>query len=177
MSDDMENDVKRLEKIAKRFSQIGSQPDLKMQDIHPLLLDLIHYFQRRLPQTAKGITIQHTFGDIPPVAVNRDLLEWAIENLIKNALDAIKGKTGLITISTGYLSETQKLFIDIADNGVGINVKKRRDIFKAGYSTKKRGWGLGLNFTKRIIEDYHNGRLFIKETHPGKGTTMRIFLG
>ncbi len=177
MSDDMENDVKRLEKIAKRFSQIGSKSDLKIQDIHPLLLDLIRYFKRRLPQTAKGITIQHTFGDIPPVAVNRDLLEWAIENLIKNALDAIKGKTGMVTISTGYLSETQKLFIDIADNGVGINVKMRRDIFKAGYSTKKRGWGLGLNFTKRIIEDYHNGRLLIKETHPGKGTTMRILLG
>jgi signal transduction histidine kinase len=88
----------------------------------------------------------------------------------------VKGKNGVITIQTG-IHDKGKYFIDIEDNGVGMPIKMRRDIFKAGYSTKKRGWGLGLNFTKRIIEENHNGRVFVKESHPGKGTTMRIVLG
>ncbi len=176
MAEDMETDVKRLEKVAARFSQIGSKTDLKLQELDPILDDLIHYFQRRLPQMGKETQIVKKSIVLPPLPINRDLLEWAIENLLKNALDAVKGKNGVITIQTG-IHDKGKYFIDIEDNGVGMPIKMRRDIFKAGYSTKKRGWGLGLNFTKRIIEEYHNGRVFVKESHPGKGTTMRIFLG
>ncbi len=172
---DMEADVNRLEKVAARFSHIGSAAHLTPQDIHQPLHEVVEYLRKRLPKTGKETRLVENFGQLPPVPLNRELFEWAIENLIKNAIDAAQGKKGLIEINTGMLSE-KKLFVDIRDNGTGIQAKRRRDIFKAGYSTKKRGWGLGLNFTKRIIEEYHNGRLFIKETHPGKGTTMRIIL-
>jgi hypothetical protein len=172
---DMESDVKRLEKVAARFSQIGSRTDLKKQDIHQILGDTMAYFHRRLPQN-KEIMIEAKFGVVRPISLNRELFEWAIENLIKNAIDAVKKKKGLIEITTGTLPDNGGVYIDIRDNGTGINAKRRRDIFKAGYSTKKRGWGLGLNFTKRIIEDYHHGRLFIKDSQINKGTTMRIVL-
>lgn len=176
MAADMQTDVKRLEKVAARFSQIGSQTDLREQSIDPILEDVMSYFHRRLPQAGKEIRLVKNFSPLPPLALNRDLFEWAIENLIKNAIDAVKNKKGEIEISTGALAESGGSYIDIRDNGVGIHSKSRRDIFKPGYSTKKRGWGLGLNLAKRIIEEYHQGKLFIKETQPGKGTTMRIIL-
>lgn len=177
MAENMETDVKRLEKVAARFSQIGSKTDLKVQDLDPILDDLVLYFRRRLPQMSKETQIIKNLSSLPPLPINRDLLEWAIENLIKNAVDAVQGKKGVITIASGALAEKDKYYIDIIDNGVGMPPKMRRDIFKAGYSTKKRGWGLGLNFAKRIVEEYHHGRIYIKESHPGKGTTMRIELG
>ncbi len=176
VSQEMESDIKRLEKIAARFSQIGSQTLLKKQDMRPILADVVKYFIRRLPQTGKEIKIVENYGEIPPVALNRDLFEWTIENLIKNAIDAVKGKKGTIKIITGKLPENGKIFIDVCDNGVGISSRGRGDVFKAGYSTKKRGWGLGLVLAKRIVEEYHRGKLFIKESHVGKGTTMRIVL-
>jgi signal transduction histidine kinase len=174
--EDFESDIRRLEKVAARFSQIGSMASLKTQDIHVILKDTIAYFERRLPQSGKEIKIVESFGRIPPIPLNRDLFEWAIENLIKNAIDAVKHKPGIIEIKTGSLPDNGKTFIDIMDNGIGINGKRRRDVFKAGYSTKKRGWGLGLNFTKRIVEDYHGGKLYIKDSHPSRGTTMRIVI-
>ena len=173
---DISIDVKRLEKVAARFSQIGSNAELKKQDIHIIISDVVHYFHRRLPQSGKEIKLITYFGDLPNVPINKDLFEWAVENLIKNAIDAMKGKNGKIEITTGRTPDTHQPFIDFKDNGSGIHVKARRDIFKAGYSTKKRGWGLGLNLSKRIVEDFHKGRLYIKETQIGKGTTMRILL-
>jgi len=174
---DMKSDVNRLEKVAARFSQIGSEVDLKAQDVHQILKDVVAYFHRRLPQSGREIKIIENYSDnVPKIPLNRDLFEWAVENLIKNGLDAIKNNKGLIEITTGVLPDNGRVFIDIKDNGIGITAKRRNDIFKAGYSTKRRGWGLGLNFTKRIIEDYHRGKLTIKESYPGKGTTMRIIL-
>lgn len=174
---DMENDVSRLNKVANRFSQIGSQTDLKKHEVIPILKDTIRYFQRRLPQMGKKIEIIENFQSIPPVQLNRDLFEWVIENLIKNSLDAIEKENGLIEISTGILSEkSHNVYIDIKDNGKGISAKNRRLIFRPGFSTKKRGWGLGLNLAKRIIEEYHHGKLIIKDTKIGEGTTMRIIL-
>ncbi len=173
---DIESDVKRLEKVAARFSQIGSEADLRPQDVHAILRDVVTYFQRRLPQSGKEVKIIETYASLQPIPLNRDLFEWVVENLIKNSLDAVKGKSGMIEIATGVLPENGRIFIDIVDNGAGIRAKRRNDIFKPGYSTKKRGWGLGLNIAKRIVEDYHRGKLFIKETHVGKGTTMRILL-
>lgn len=172
---DMRTDVGRLEKVAARFSQIGSQSDLKVQNLLPIFRDIVHYFNRRLPQAGKELKIIQNYGDIPPMAVNRDLFEWALENLIKNSIDAVKQKKGIIEILTGMLDD-KKIFIDIRDNGIGITAKRKHDIFKPGYSTKKRGWGLGLNLAKRIVEEYHHGRLYVKETRPGEGTTMRIEL-
>lgn len=173
---EIQADVDRLQKVAERFSQIGSEAHLDKVDIHEILNDVIIYFRRRVPQTGKKITIAERFSKVPPLPLNKELFEWAVENLIKNAIDAVKGKDGMIEVITGIAPDHRYTYIDIRDNGTGIHVKRRRDIFKAGYSTKKRGWGLGLNFAKRIIEDYHHGKLFIKETHPGKGTTMRILI-
>jgi len=174
---DMGNDVNRLNKVATRFSQIGSQPDLKKHDIVPILKDIVSYFRRRLPQTGKKIHIIERFQTVTPVYLNRDLFEWVIENLVKNSLDAIEKENGIIEISNGALSEKIcDIFIDIKDNGKGISTQNRRLIFRPGYSTKKRGWGLGLNLAKRIIEEYHRGKLIIKDTRAGEGTTMRIIL-
>ncbi len=172
---DMESDVQRLEKVAARFSRIGSKADLKKQPIQPIFKDIIAYFKRRLPQSGKEIKVVNHIDQAPPIRVNRELFEWAIENLLKNAIDAVKNKKGQIEISAGQI-DNGRLFIDIRDNGIGIKANEKRHVFKAGYSTKKRGWGLGLNFAKRIIEDYHHGKLFIKESHIGKGTTMRIVI-
>jgi len=173
---DMESDIKRLEKVAARFSQIGSEAVLQKQDLAPVLADLAAYFRRRLPQSGKEIKLIESFEPVRAIPINRELFEWAIENLIKNSIDAVKGRNGRIEIRLGPLPGSEKICIDIIDNGIGIQAKRRQDVFKAGYSTKKRGWGLGLNFTQRIIEDYHRGRLYIRESHAGKGTTMRIVL-
>lgn len=174
---DMENDVNRLNKVATRFSQIGSKTDLKKHDIVPILKDTVNYFRRRLPQMGKQMKIVEHFQSVLPVSLNRDLFEWVIENLIKNSLDAIEKENGIIEISNGILNEkSNDIFIDIKDNGKGISPQNRRLIFRPGYSTKKRGWGLGLNLAVRIIEDYHKGKLILKDTKTGEGTTMRIIL-
>ncbi len=174
---EIENDMKRLYKVASRFSQIGSRTELKKQDLTMLLSEVIHYFRKRLPQMDKRVELIESYASIPKVGLNKDLFEWVIENLIKNSLDAIEKEKGRIEISLGRLDEkSNKIFIDIKDNGKGINVKERRLIFKPGYTTKKRGWGLGLNLSKRIIEEYHHGKLIIKETKIGEGTCMRIII-
>jgi len=174
---EIENDLKRLSKVTARFSQIGSRSGLKKQDVLPILTDTVKYFQRRLPQMGKEVKIIKRFGQIPPVNINHDLFDWVIENLIKNSLYAIEKEKGIIEISTGVLDEkSSNIFIDIKDNGKGISPQNRRMVFKPGYSTKKRGWGLGLNLAKRIVEEYHRGKLIIKDTKMGEGTTMRIVL-
>lgn len=174
---DMDNDIKRLNKVATRFSQIGSQADLRKLDIVPILKDIISYFKRRLPHMGKKIEIIEQFHKVPKVNLNRDLFEWVIENLIKNSLDAIEKEEGRIEIAVGWVDGgASDIYIDVKDNGKGISPQNRRLIFRPGYSTKKRGWGLGLNLAQRIIEEYHRGKLFIKETKVGEGTTMRITL-
>ncbi len=175
LANDMQMDVKRLEKVAARFSQIGSQSDLKVQNLQPIFDDIVKYFNRRLPQSGKEIKILCNYQNTPPAAVNQDLFEWVLENLVKNSIDALKNRNGVIEIVTGKI-DNSRIYVDVRDNGIGINAKRKRDIFKPGYSTKKRGWGLGLNLAKRIIEEYHNGRLYLKESRQGEGTTMRIEL-
>jgi len=174
---EMQQDVQRLQKVATRFSQIGSRADLEERNLQELIQNVVTYFRRRLPQLGKKVEITLEVTDLPPVAINPDLMEWVLENLIKNALDAIDKENGKITITTGTVeSSKNRIFIDISDNGKGIRYADRKKIFKPGFSTKKRGWGLGLNLARRIVEEYHHGRLSIRETHPGDGTTMRIEL-
>ncbi|NOY76351.1 MAG: sensor histidine kinase [Calditrichaeota bacterium] len=174
---EMQQDVLRLQKVATRFSQIGSRADLEGRNLQELIQNVVTYFRRRLPQLGKKVEITLEMTELPPVAINPDLMEWVLENLIKNALDALDKENGKITITTG-LVETNKnrVFVDISDNGKGIRYSDRKKIFKPGFSTKKRGWGLGLNLARRIVEEYHHGRLTIRETRPGAGTTMRIEL-
>jgi signal transduction histidine kinase len=177
---EMQRDVERLSKVASRFSQIGSQADLKEQDIVLILEDIVKYFRRRLPQMGKEVhleIINTSPNEIRPVAINRDHFEWVLENLIKNSLDAIEKPKGQIILELRPANDNRhRITLDICDNGRGLEPAIRKNIFKPGFSTKKRGWGLGLSLAKRIVEDYHHGKLFLKETRVGEGATMRIML-
>ena len=174
---EMENDLLRLHKVTDRFSKIGSKPQLKEENLNDVIASTIQYFQRRLPSRfSEGRNIGISIDTPQPVSahINRELFEWVIENLIKNALDAIESNEGTITFSIS--KKGSSVLIDVRDTGKGIDLKYKKDIFRPGYSTKLRGWGLGLSLSKRIIESYHKGKLFVKESKPGKGTTFRIIL-
>jgi len=175
--EEIEQDTERLKKVAERFSQIGSMSDLRDQDIHVVLKTVIDYIRHRLPRMKKTVTIEEHFAEIPAVPLNVDLIEWVFENLIKNAIDAIDHDNGRIQIVSGISDRHGfKVYVDVVDNGRGIVFKNKNDVFRPGISTKKRGWGLGLNLAKRIVEEYHGGRLLVKETRLGGGTTMRGYL-
>lgn len=175
--DEMQRDVERLSKVAARFSQIGSRTDLKEQDLGALVEEVVKYFRSRLPQMRKEIRLVVTKGELPMVPLNRELFEWVLENLIRNAVDAIENEKGEITIMlTPATEKPERVIIDVRDNGRGIEPSARKNIFRPGFSTKKRGWGLGLSLAKRIVEEYHHGKLLLKETKVGEGTTMRIVL-
>jgi signal transduction histidine kinase len=172
--DEMGNDVNRLNRIALRFSKIGSKPDLTEQDVTETIGKTIEYFRKRLPSTGKQAQITCTAKEPVLATYNAELFEWVLENLIKNALDAIEGEAGAITFDVSKTA--RRVTIDVTDTGRGIDKRIRKDIFRPGFSTKKRGWGLGLSLSRRIVEDYHGGRLGILRTESGKGTTFRIRL-
>lgn len=173
---EIEHDVQRLQKVTERFSKIGSKPSLKEESLNDVVTSVAQYFIKRLPSRAdiKNIDIKVEADSQVTAPVNRELFEWVIENLIKNALDAIEDGVGVITISIERKGKTA--LVDVKDTGKGLDMRYKKDIFRPGYSTKKRGWGLGLSLSKRIIETYHKGRLFVKESKLGKGTTFRIKL-
>jgi signal transduction histidine kinase len=175
LADEMERDVKRLRQVTLRFSQIGSKPDLKKSDLAEPLRETVEYIRRRAPQLGRPVVIDEAVGDTPPVPLNADLFQWAVENILKNALDAMNKDHGVITVRSGT-GDRGRVFVEISDNGRGIDKADRGRVFKPGFSTKKRGWGLGLSLSRRIIEEYHGGRLFIRESAPDKGTVMRIEL-
>ncbi len=171
---EMGNDIERLNKVAARFSKIGSKPDLKQENLREVIQGVINYISKRLPRTGKTIDLHIvTPGDFY-ASINRELFEWVIENLMKNALDAMETQTGRISFRIEQAGKTTT--IDVSDTGKGIDPKFHKDVFRPGYSTKKRGWGLGLSLSKRIIEDYHRGKLFLKQSAIGAGTTFRIRL-
>ena len=174
---EMQRDVERLSKVASRFSQIGSRADLKEQDVAVLAEEVAKYFRSRLPQMRREVTITVQNGQAPAVPMNRDLFEWVLENLVRNALDAIETPKGAIRIDIRPAPDKPaRVIIDVQDNGRGIEPADRKNIFRPGFSTKKRGWGLGLSLAKRIVEEYHHGKLYIKESRVGEGTTMRVVL-
>jgi signal transduction histidine kinase len=173
IADEIGSDVEKLNKITYRFSKIGSTPEIKPKNVHAEVKKIIDYFQRRLPN---GKSVELTIdGDKELCAeMNSELFGWVIENLIKNALDAIDHKEGKISVS---ISEVKKnVEVCVFDNGKGIEYKRRKDVFRPGYSTKRRGWGLGLSLSKRIIEGYHGGKIYVKNSSPGEGTTFAIIL-
>lgn len=174
--DDMDNDIKRLSKVTNRFSQIGSIPALSPCDINDIIKDVAHYFRVRLPLLRKKIEIKYSFGDIPHIDVNRDLLEWVFENLMKNAIDAINRNDGVIEVKTEYMSASKMVRIQHIDNGKGVPKDAQKKIFAPGFTTKKRGWGLGLTLAKRIVEDYHKGKIFVNWSQKDKGTVFFIEL-
>ncbi len=168
---EMERDVARLQRVAERFSKIGSLPEPTSEDLVEVIDRAVEYVKRRSPTQ---VTYTMDFPKRPLlVRMNAPLIEWVVENLCKNAIDAMNGSGSIsITIS----QSESKAFVEISDTGKGIPKSKHKRVFEPGYTTKKRGWGLGLSLAKRIMEQYHKGRIFVKQSAPGKGTTFRIEL-
>ena len=169
---EIENDIVRLKRVTARFSDIGSLPKLDRQPVAPVLEMTADYIRRRIPRSV-GITKVDVSADPDLEApLNSDLFEWVIENLLKNALDAMEGASGHIRIEASRVND--RVRIDVTDSGKGIDRRQWKNVFRPGYSTKKRGWGLGLSLAKRIIEDYHGGSLSLAASRPDEGTTFRI---
>lgn len=187
---EMDKDIERLQRVAERFSKVGSEPELTMTDLIPVVEDTLDYMRAR---TSAKISYRFTCDNIaigematPPrvmVMLNKTLFEWVIENLCKNAIDAMSGQSrngqtdGIQGVISVNIEPTDnKVYIDVTDTGKGMDRKQLRKIFSPGYTTKKRGWGLGLSLAKRIVEQYHKGHIFVKQSVPGEGTTFRIGL-
>ncbi|RMF06473.1 MAG: sensor histidine kinase [Candidatus Neomarinimicrobiota bacterium] len=171
---EMKTDLNRLERINERFSRMGSEPTLEETDLSACVADLIAYFERRIPNMGKSIQIINEIEPGLTIQANGTLLSWAIENLIKNGLDAIEQSSGEIRVK--MQREDGMIILAIRDTGKGIPKKEWKNIFRPGFSTKSRGWGLGLSLTKRIIEDLHGGKVYVASSEPGTGTEFRIQL-
>ena len=173
ITDEIEKDVQRLETITARFSSIGSVPTLKEENLNDVVRQFTEYLARRISTKVK----MSLASQLPPtqmIKINKLLFEWVIENICKNAVDAMKG-VGELRLNIVPLPH-QEVAIDITDTGKGISKANMQKVFSPGFSTKKRGWGLGLTLAKRIVEEYHDGKLFVKSSEVGKGTTFRIVL-
>ena len=172
IANELEKDVQRLQVITDRFSKIGSKPEMKNQGILPVVNDIVSYLDRRSGSDVE-MKVECADEEGLSVEINAVLFQWVLENLCKNAIDAIKGK-GNITLS--IKRKNGHVAIDVKDTGKGMHRNEFKSVFQPGYTTKMRGWGLGLSLAKRIVEGYHNGKLFVKESELGKGTTFRILL-
>jgi signal transduction histidine kinase len=168
---EMNQDVQRLERIAERFSKIGSLPEPVDSSMNEVLEHVVDYMDRR---TSKKVKIERQWPDHDVrVRMNASLFEWVIENLCKNAVDAMEGSGRIVlTLEDG----DSRVAVEVADNGKGIRKKDIKNVFTPGFTTKKRGWGLGLSLARRIVEEYHHGRIFVKSSEVGKGTVFRIEL-
>lgn len=171
ITEEMNKDIVRLSVIARRFSKIGSRPELNLEYLNSTVEKSLGYMSSRISGKVK-INMNFPEDDFG-VMISEPLFEWVMENITKNAVDAMEG-AGEITITTGM--EKDKVWIEIKDTGKGISRKNFKKVFSPGYTTKKRGWGLGLTLVKRIIEEYHGGKIYVKESEIGKGTTFRIEL-
>ena len=169
---EMDKDVKRLELIAERFSKIGSLPEPVVSSMNEVLDHVVDYMDRRTSRKVE--IVRHMPDHDVQVLMNPQLFEWVIENLCKNAVDAMEG-TGRIDL-TLLEEEGGGVAVEVADNGKGIRKKDIGHVFTPGFTTKKRGWGLGLSLARRIVEEYHHGRIFVKQSELGRGTTFRIEL-
>lgn len=169
---EMDKDVKRLQLIADRFSKIGSLPEPVPDSLNDVMDHVIDYMDRR---TSRKVRMIKDFPDHDVIVrINASLFEWVIENLCKNAVDAMGGEQGTITLHVEDIAT--KAIIEVSDTGKGIRKKDIANVFRPGFTTKKRGWGLGLSLAKRIIEEYHSGKIYVKSSEVGKGTTFRIEL-
>ena len=169
---EMDKDVKRLQLISERFSKIGSLPEPVPTNLKEVLEHVIEYMDRR---TSHGVVFVRDFPDKDVwLKMNASLFEWVIENLCKNAVDAMSGGPGTITVR--IVEEDNKICVEVSDTGKGIKKKNLSHVFRPGFTTKQRGWGLGLSLAKRIIEDYHKGKIFVKWSEVNKGTTFRVEL-
>ncbi len=172
IASEIAKDVERLKLVSDRFGKIGSTPQLEEADILKQVESMVTYIKRRAPNKV-SFTVASNDQEEVTALINAPLFDWVIENLLKNALDAMEGH-GSINININ--NEATQVVIDVSDTGKGISKKNIANVFKPGFTTKKRGWGLGLSLSKRIIEQYHRGELFVKQSEAGKGTTFRIVL-
>ena len=161
---EMEKDVLRLSKISSRFGKVGAPPRLNKEDVVEVVRSAIDYQKRRLPSMGREIEIREHFGNVPKTLANTELLEWAVENLIKNSLDAVDKPKGIIEVRTTYVPRKGIISIEVEDNGRGIDPKALKKVFEPGYSTRKGGWGLGLPLARRVVEEYHHGKLSLVRT-------------
>ena len=172
--DEISTDVDRLSKISARFSKIGSAPKLEYLELAPIIEETVDYFERRRPTLKINSTIAVSLEELPVVRCSRELLGWVFENLMKNALDAIAGEEGKIHIEGRTNKRERRVEILFSDTGKGMSPGVRNRVFTPGFTTKSRGWGLGLALAKRIVEDIHGGTIRVLHTQPGKGTTFLI---
>lgn len=169
---EMNKDVQRLERIAERFSKIGSMPEPVDTPLNEVLDHVIDYMDKR---TSQKVAIKGHYPDHEVIVkINASLFEWVVENLCKNAVDAMEGGQGRIDL--WLLEEGQVVAVEVVDTGKGIRKKDVKNVFRPGFTTKKRGWGLGLSLAKRIVEEYHKGRIYVKGSELGRGTTFRVEL-
>jgi two-component system, sporulation sensor kinase E len=174
VTSELDKDVQRLEMVTARFSNIGSVPALKNENLFHSILNTVNYLQKRISSKVK-LEVVTRMNESITVQMNKPLFDWVIENLVKNAVDAMAGSGELIiTILPG--PKENLVCVDVADTGKGISKSSVKKVFQPGFTTRQRGWGLGLTLSKRIVENYHKGKIFIKQSEPGKGTTFRIVL-
>lgn len=169
---EMTHDVERLKLIANRFSLIGSQPKMNKERIADIVEEVCSYYEKRVPHIGKTVSIKRTLQQNILVSCNKELISWVFENLVKNAVEAIEQNHGTVALTMQSNENTIQFLV--TDSGKGMNAKTRKQIFNPGFTTKLRGWGLGLSLSKRIIEEYHKGKLIIKQTAPNEGTTFLI---
>jgi nitrogen-specific signal transduction histidine kinase len=172
--DRMQSDLRRLDRVATRFGQIGSVPELEKCNINMPISEIVSYFNLRLPGGGKGVEIIEHYGELPDISINQELISWVVENLLKNSLEAIDPKSGRIYIKTRL--NNQYVEISLSDNGKGIPPSNHKRIFEPGFSTRKRGWGLGLTLARRIVEDYHGGKFWLVKSEPWEKTEFKIEL-
>jgi signal transduction histidine kinase len=163
---EMEKDVLRLSKISSRFGKVGAAPHLDKEDVVEVVRSAVDYQKRRLPSMGREIEIRGHFGNLPKALANPELLEWAVENLLKNALDAMDKPRGVVEVRATHVPRKGIISIEVEDNGRGIDPKALKKVFEPGYSTRKGGWGLGLPLARRVVEEYHHGRLSLVRTGP-----------
>jgi two-component system, NtrC family, sensor histidine kinase KinB len=176
ISSEIERDLARLQKVTLRFSQVGSKPDLKEQDLAEVVFGAVDYFRNRLPHMEQSVEILERYEPVPRLLFHRELIEWVVENLLKNALDAIDKPRGVIEVSLVWKREERLAELLVRDNGRGMTPEERRHAFDPGYSTKRRGWGLGLALARRVVREYHGGRIYIVESVSGRGTAVAVTL-
>ena len=174
--DEMDRDLARLQKVSLRFGQVGSLPALKEGDLVEITAGTVDYFRTRLPHLGHAVRIEEHYEPVPRVRVHRELLEWVVENLLRNAMDAIDKKDGWIEVAVRWKREERTVELIVRDNGRGMTQDERRRAFTPGYTTKRRGWGLGLALARRVVAEYHGGRISIVESVPGRGTAVAVAL-
>ena len=169
-------DVDRLRRVASRFSNVGSEPNLQTGDPTPAVREVASYMRRRFPKAAPEVVLRERYQPVPAARFNAELLEWAVENLIANALSALDKQPAWIDLGVEASADRRWVEITVADNGHGMTAGEQRRAFEPGYTTKRRGWGLGLPLARRVVQDSHGGRIWIRSSAPGQGTTVVIRL-